>query len=66
MIVANELRSESVHSRFLEIFEQHFTIKKVPHAKMDTTHQHSLIDILLMKRRKVDSNSKTEPVQLAS
>ena len=28
-MVVNELRSESVHARFLELFEQHFTIRKV-------------------------------------
>ena len=59
VIVVNELRSESVHSRFLALFEQHFTIKRTPRTKMDAVHQHSAIDILILKRRKdVASNCK--------
>lgn len=34
VIVVNELRSESVHARFLQLFEEHFTIKKVPQSSM--------------------------------
>ena len=50
--MVNELRSESVHSRFIVLFEQHFTIKRTPRSKMDAVHQHSAIDILILKRRK--------------
>lgn len=52
VVFCNELRSDSVHSRFQELFGQHFTIKRTPHKKMDATHQHPLIDIFLCKLRK--------------
>lgn len=52
MVVVNELRSEAVHSRFTSLFEQHFTIKRTPRSKMDAVHQHSAIDILILRRRK--------------
>ena len=52
VVVVNELRSEAVHARFTAIFEQHFTIKRTPRSKMDAVHQHSAIDILILKRRK--------------
>ena len=52
VVVVNELRSESVHSHFTSLFQQHFTIKRTPRSKMDAVHQHSAIDILILKRRK--------------
>ena len=52
VVVVNELRSESVHNRFTALFEQHFTIKKTLRSKMDPVHQHTAIDILILKRRK--------------
>lgn len=52
VLVANELRSDSVHSRFMEVFSKEFTLKKILHSKMDAKHQHHLIDIYVMKRRK--------------
>ena len=50
--MVNELRSQAVHDRFTTLFEQHFTIKRTPRSKMDSVHQHSAIDILILKRRK--------------
>ena len=52
MVVVNELRSESVHARFLELFGPHFAVRKVPRAKMDAVHQHPAIDIFLLKLRR--------------
>ncbi len=52
VVVVNELRSEAVHSRFTSLFEQYFTIKRTPRSKMDAVHQHSAIDILILRRRK--------------
>ncbi|KAK9803541.1 hypothetical protein WJX73_006406 [Symbiochloris irregularis] len=52
VVFCNELRSDSVHSRFQELFGQHFVIKRTPHKKMDATHQHPLIDIFVCKLRK--------------
>lgn len=63
VIVVNELRSESVHSRFILLFEQHFTIKRTPRSKMDAVHQHSAIDILILKRRKDVASSSNNPCQ---
>ena len=51
-MVVNELRSESVHARFLQLFEPHFAVRKVPRGKMDPVHQHPAIDIFLMKLRR--------------
>ncbi len=53
MLIANELRSESVQSRFIEIFQAGFTIKKVPHTKMDPAYRHPSILLYSLKRRKV-------------
>jgi len=52
VVVVNELRSESVHARFLELFGPHFAVRKVPRAKMDAVHQHPAIDIFLLKLRR--------------
>jgi hypothetical protein len=52
VVVVNELRSETVHARFLELFEPHFAVRKVPRGKMDAVHQHPAIDIFLMKLRR--------------
>ncbi len=52
VIVVNELRSQAVHDCFTALFEQHFTIKRTPRSKMDPVHQHSAIDILILKPRK--------------
>ena len=60
VVVVNELRSEAVHSRFTALFEQHFTIKRTPRSKMDAVHQHSAIDILILKRRKRVEADSTE------
>ena len=52
VVVVNELRSDSVHARFLELFGPHFVMRKVPRAKMDAVHQHPAIDIFLLKLRR--------------
>lgn len=52
VVVVNELRSQAVHDRFTALFEQHFTMKRTPRSKMDPVHQHSAIDILILKPRK--------------
>ncbi|EIE19225.1 hypothetical protein COCSUDRAFT_38412 [Coccomyxa subellipsoidea C-169] len=61
VIIANELRSESVQSRFTQLFEEQFTIKKVPHAKLDPEHRHSAILLYILKRRKHFFATDTEP-----
>ena len=48
MVVINELRSESVQSRFIEVMAEGFTHKRVAHSKMGSV-QHLLIDIYLFK-----------------
>lgn len=51
-MVVNELRSESVQNRFMQLFTATHTMKKVPHAKMDPQFQHPNIMIYLLKKRK--------------
>ena len=69
--MVNELRSQAVHDRFTTLFEQHFTIKRTPRSKMDAVHQHSAIDILILKRRKQAetvqhrASAHTEPANTA-
>ena len=48
VVVINELRSESVQSRFSEIMAEDFTQKRVAHSKMGSA-QHPLIDIYLFR-----------------
>ena len=48
VVVINELRSESVQSRFIEVMAEGFTHKRVAHSKMGSV-QHLLIDIYLFK-----------------
>lgn len=52
VLIVNELRSQTVHALFHEIFLTTFTIKTVPHAKMDPVYQHPAIEIFVLKRRK--------------
>ena len=52
MLIANELRSESVQSRFMETFQAGFTIKRIPYAKLDADYRHPSILLYSLKRRK--------------
>lgn len=52
VLIANELRSEAVQSRFLEVFSQTFSLKKVPQSKLAADHQHPSIQIYVLKRQK--------------
>ena len=64
VVFCNELRSDSVHERFMTVFSQHFTIKRTPHrSKMDPVHQHPLIDIFFCQLRKqaLRADVLTEP-----
>ena len=62
VVVVNELRSQSVHARFLELFEPHFAVRKVPRGKMDAVHQHPAIDIFVMKLRRPRSTKQAADV----
>lgn len=61
VVIANELRSESVQSRFMELLEQAFTVKKVPHAKLDPAHRHSSILLYILKQRKLQAETSGTP-----
>eukprot|EP01025_Chloroclados_australasicus_P021962 TRINITY_DN22863_c0_g1_i1.p3 TRINITY_DN22863_c0_g1~~TRINITY_DN22863_c0_g1_i1.p3 ORF type:complete len:203 (-),score=39.41 TRINITY_DN22863_c0_g1_i1:98-643(-) len=63
VVVVNEDRSDAVRERFEELFERHFTIKKVPHSKMDVVYQHPNIDIFVLKRRKNDCKDSENGVR---
>jgi hypothetical protein len=62
VVIANELRSESVQQEFNAIFSSHFVIKRVPMAKLDAVHQHPAIQVLLLKRRKVKEETASNVV----
>ena len=51
VVVANELRSHSVAAAFDETFSEHFTMKRVPRAKMDAEYSVDAISIVIMKRK---------------
>ena len=53
VLIANELRSDSVQSRFMEIFQAGFTIKKISHSKLNPDYRHPSIMLYILKRRKV-------------
>ena len=53
VLVVNELRSQTVHARFLEAFEPTHNIKIIPLSKMDETYQHPNIQIFHMKKRRL-------------
>ena len=55
VLIANELRSDSVQSRFMETFQAGFIIKKVPYSKMNPDYRHPSILLYSLKRRKVAS-----------
>ena len=61
MVVCNELRSHSVQAAFLAAFQPRFTFKRVPHAKHDPVHQHSSIDILLLRLRRAQPQAQPPP-----
>ncbi|KAK9868374.1 hypothetical protein WJX84_008776 [Apatococcus fuscideae] len=61
VVICNEFRSDSVHTRFKQLFEPRFAMKRVPHAKMDAVCQHQNIDIYICKLRKDVAASRPVP-----
>ena len=55
VLIANELRSDSIQSRFMETFQAGFIMKKVPHSKLNPDYRHPSILLYTLKRRKVAS-----------
>ena len=51
VVVANELRSHSVAAAFDATFAPHFSMKRVPRAKMDAEYSVDAISIIVMKRK---------------
>lgn len=51
ILVANELRSHSVAAAFDAAVAPHFTVKRVPRARMHAQYQHPSIHLLLLKRK---------------
>ena len=51
VVVANELRSHSVAAAFEQTFAPHFSMKRVPRAKMDAEYSVDAISIVIMKRK---------------
>lgn len=56
--VCNELRSHSVHARFMELFSASHTIKVVPRAKLHDVYQHPNINIFVMRKKKPKGSGK--------
>jgi anion-transporting ArsA/GET3 family ATPase len=52
VIIANERRSESVQSAFVDLFSHSFTFKKVPLSKQDPDFSHQVIELWILKRKK--------------
>ena len=52
VLIANELRSESVQRRFMEVFQSAFAIKKIPLSKLHVDYRHPSILLYMLKRRK--------------
>lgn len=52
VLIANELRSESVQSCFMETFQAGFIIKKIPHSKLNPEYRHPSISLYSLRRRK--------------
>lgn len=57
VVVANELRSHSVAAAFDATFAPHFSMKRVPRAKMDADYSVDAISIIVMKRKHAPSNA---------
>ena len=53
VLIANELRSESVQSRFMEVFQAAFAVKKIPLSKLHVDYRHPSILLYMLKRRKI-------------
>lgn len=60
VLIANELRSESVQSRFMEVFKAGFTIKKIPHSKLNADYRHPSILLYSLKRRNTKSHLSSQ------
>ena len=58
VVVANELRSHSVAAAFEATFSPHFSMKRVPRAKMDAEYSVDAISIVVMKRKHAPGGKK--------
>ena len=58
VLIANELRSTSVHQTFLALFEPCFHMKQVPHSKHAADYQHPAIDLYICKPRKQQNSQE--------
>ena len=52
VLVCNELRSESVHAAFVQIFAGHFAIRTVPRKDLDAHFSSEHIHLLTLRRRR--------------
>ena len=58
VVIVNELRCEAVHQKFLELFGEAFTMKKVLHSQMHPIYQHPSVDIFILKKKKAVSTTE--------
>eukprot|EP00898_Chlorokybus_atmophyticus_P000027 jgi/Chlat1/1024/Chrsp109S01459 len=67
IMIANELRSETVHALFLSSLQPHFNVKKVLKSKFDDVYRHASLDIFILKRlRAPKQESPTLPSPASS
>jgi predicted nicotinamide N-methyase len=58
VLIANEMRCQTVHSMFMDMFSEFFTVKKLPVSQLHSEYQHPMIHIYQCKLKRESSNSK--------
>eukprot|EP00252_Welwitschia_mirabilis_P012532 TRINITY_DN2763_c0_g1_i1.p1 TRINITY_DN2763_c0_g1~~TRINITY_DN2763_c0_g1_i1.p1 ORF type:complete len:386 (-),score=70.68 TRINITY_DN2763_c0_g1_i1:210-1292(-) len=49
VLIGYELRSNAVHEKMNELWKENFDVKRIPRSKMDSTYQHSSIELFSMR-----------------
>jgi predicted nicotinamide N-methyase len=55
VLIVNELRSDSVQSVFMQIFGEHYSIKRIAASKLHPLYQHPAIQVFQLKLRRQGS-----------
>lgn len=60
VLIANEMRCQTVHSMFMDLFSDFFIVKKLPVSQLHSEYQHPVIHIYQckLKREKINSKKK--------
>ena len=65
VLIVNELRSDSVQSVFMQIFGEHYSIKRIAASKLHPLYQHPAIQVFQLKLRRQGSSKGTDGVETA-